>query len=214
MIALTSAATSFLLACAVGFSPVTKSHFSVSPITEAGLINVESSWQVYAIADVDAHRSYSPTNYFEAVAIVQRLVKEGHDVSAGLAQINRAANWQRFGLNEYNVFEPCLNVSVGAAILQENYDGALRYYRSGDDALKAALSAYNSGRYTAAMGYADDVIAQARAVRFLDAPVYSLPPLRRSPPANLTDKEARDRVLSWTTPQHALPILTTGAAAP
>jgi type IV secretion system protein VirB1 len=212
MMLLTAAATAFLLAC----SP------AVATQTMAGLIQRESSWSEYAIGDNTARRSYFPTNYYEAVSIVVRLRAEGHSLDVGLAQINSEANWASYGLTPYNVFDPCRNVSVGASILSNNYRDALRIYAPGDDALAHALSAYNSGQFTASMGYAAGVMDNARSVRFLSDPhaTYAPPPTARVkqtvPAGNIRSlpihtvaaaAEARRSVLQWATPS-ALPVRT------
>ena len=208
---LTAAATAFLVAC----SPV------VATQTMAGLIERESGWQEYAIGDNTARRSYFPTNYYEAVSIVVRLRAQGHSLDVGLAQINSEANWASYGLTPYNVFDPCRNVRVGAQILSNNYRDALRYYAPGDEALSHALSAYNSGQFTASMGYAAGVMDNARSVRFLSGPkaTYAPPPtarVRQTVPERdvrslrvraIAAAQARQSVLQWATPS-ALPVRT------
>lgn len=211
MMFLTAAATSFLLACSPG----------VATQTMAGLIQRESGWQEYAIGDNTARRSYFPANYYEAVSIVVRLRAQGHSLDVGLAQINSDANWAAYGLTPYNVFDPCRNVSVGAQILSNNYREALRYYAPGDDALSHALSEYNSGQFTASMGYAAGVMDNARSVRFLSDPhaTYAPPPaarikqvvpagnVRSLPVHTIAAAQARRSVLQWATPS-ALPVRT------
>jgi type IV secretion system protein VirB1 len=225
MMMLTAAATAFLIACSPG----------VASQTMAGLIDHESGWQQYAIGDNTTHRSYYPTTYFAAVSIVQQLQKEKHDLDVGLAQINSSANWAAYGLNAYNVFEPCRNVAVGADILGNNYRDALHYYAAGDDALVHALSAYNSGRFTAAMGYAESVIANARGVRFLADPharftapaasrvTVSRIPERSTSPTRTTlvaraqppaPVRASGEVLQWALPAKSLPVRTARTTEP
>jgi type IV secretion system protein VirB1 len=132
----------------------------------AGLIEHESGWHQYAIGDNTTRSSYFPTTYFDAVALAHKLRGEGHNLDAGLSQIN-TSNWARFGLDEYSVFDPCRNVRTGSQILAENYHDALGLYPSGDLALSHALSEYNSGTFSASMDYAALVIGNARDVRYL-----------------------------------------------
>jgi type IV secretion system protein VirB1 len=173
---LTAAATAFLLSCAP----------SVSPETMAGLIERESGWQQYAIGDNTAARqhlkptSYFPTSYWDAVQIAQRLHTQGHDIDAGISQINDS-NWKSYGLDEYSVFDPCRNVRVGSIILSRAYSGAHAHFPDPQQALEHALSAYNSGGYYASLGYADAVLTNARNVRFLQmtpvsTAIANLPP--------------------------------------
>jgi type IV secretion system protein VirB1 len=165
---LTAAASAFLASCA----PV------VGVATMAGLIQHESGWHEYAIGDNTTRRSYFPQTYMDAVTLTRSLRAQGHNLDAGLAQIN-SANWPTYHLDEYTVFEPCTNVRTGSSILAGDYRGALGIYSDGDVALEHALSAYNSGHYSAAMDYASLVMANARGVRFLlDRPSDAFAPTR------------------------------------
>jgi len=138
---------------------------NVGLATMGGLVQYESGWQVYAIGDNSERRSYLPSSYRAAVAKADVLVKRGHSIDAGLAQIN-SANWNAYGLTSGTVFSPCLNLHAGSLILLQAYEDALRTFPPGDEALAHALSAYNSGGYYAAMGYAGNVIAAARRITF------------------------------------------------
>jgi type IV secretion system protein VirB1 len=201
---------------------------SVGHQTMAGLIEHESGWYPYAIGDNTAKRSYAPKSYQDAVRLAITLRQQGHDIDAGLAQINDT-NWATYHLDEFSVFDDCRNVAAGSTILARAYGGALYHFPAGDDALRHALSAYNSGKYYASLGYANGVIDNALSVRFqyvthppspapVAAPqliarniflpagtVHRLPVRRSGAPAPLP---ATSTVVSWAIPSHAksLPV--------
>lgn len=181
---LTAAAAAFLLSCArlVGVQ------------TMAGLIEHESGWHEFAIGDNTTRQTYFPKTYLEATELALKLRGQGHDLDAGLAQIN-TSNWARYGLDEYSVFDPCTNVRAGASILRENYRTATGIYPPGDIALAHALSAYNSGQLSARLDYASDVIANARRVRYLAAA-----PARRPTPLRARSRPSTPTILSWALP--------------
>lgn len=61
-------------------------------------------------------------------------------------QIN-SQNLKGLGLTVEQVLEPCHNLAAGSRILSRGYAGAVKRYGHGQDALRAALSAYNTGNY-------------------------------------------------------------------
>jgi len=150
---LTAAALAFLSTCAP----------NVDHATMAGIVEHESGWHTYAIADYSTHpaTSYYPTDLGSAVLTVRLLHERGHHVAAGLAQINEI-NWSSTGLNEQTVFLPCANVRASDAILSSDYSRALKFAQSGDAALKLALSWYAGDKTTS---YADTVFTLARSVQ-------------------------------------------------
>jgi type IV secretion system protein VirB1 len=180
---LTVAAAAFLLSCAP----------NVSAETMAGLVEHESGWHQYAIGDNTARRSYFPTTYWDAVELARSLRSEGHNVDAGLAQINDS-NWRGYGLDEYTVFDPCRNVRVGGTILGRAYASAVHSFSSPQDALVHALSAYNSGGFYASLGYANAVIEDARNVRFLQTTPISTPVANLPPPVAVAGLAVRHAV--------------------
>lgn len=146
---------------------------NVHPETMRAVLSTESRGNVLAVADAgpvalpwsqrkSMVRSHYPATTGEAVALVQDLLARGHTVSLGLAQINDR-NLARLGLTVQDVFEPCVNVAAGASILSAFYASAVKEYGSGPRALRAALSAYNSGSFVRGEqdGYVDLVFQQA-----------------------------------------------------
>ncbi|MGS0741098.1 lytic transglycosylase domain-containing protein [Glaciimonas sp. GG7] len=145
---------------------------AVHPETMRAVLSAESGGNVLAIADAGPlklpwkqrkHlvRSIYPADKIEAVAVVKKLLENGHTVSIGLAQINDR-NLPRLGVSIEDMFEPCKNVKAGALVLTEFYQSALSRFDTSQQALRAALSSYNSGDFFRGEndGYVDRVTDQ------------------------------------------------------
>ena len=146
----------------------------VAPSTMAAIVRVESGGKPYAInVNGDRKLTRQPRSAEEATAWADWLVARGYSVDMGLAQIN-SGNLNRLGLTPQQLFDPCTNLRAGAKILTENYLGATRQYGGGQDALRAALSAYNTGNYRA--GLANGYVAKVTAA----ASPYKSPPLQQA----------------------------------
>lgn len=105
------------------------------------VVNVESSFNPYAIGVVGGRLTRQPRNLPEAVATVRMLEARGFNFSVGLAQINRH-NFKRYGLDSYErAFQACPNLQAGSRILAECYG------RSGGNWGKS-FSCYYSGNFT------------------------------------------------------------------
>lgn len=104
------------------------------------LVDVESSYNPYAIGVVGGQLVRQPQTLDEALATVQMLESKGYNFSVGVAQVNRA-NLAKYGLDTYaKAFDPCLNLSAGSRILGECFMNA------GGDWGKA-FSCYYSGNF-------------------------------------------------------------------
>ena len=94
--------------------------------TMIGIVKTESNFNPYAIAEITKGSrsgrviSHIPRSKEEAKAIISRLEREGKNYSVGLGQINRV-NFNRFGVNAYDLLEYCNNLRVSQKILQECY---------------------------------------------------------------------------------------------
>ncbi len=149
-----SALASLALACAP----------HIHPVTLDALIRHESGARQYAIG-VNSKRQASiqqPGTLEEAQRTAQDLIAQGVDFDAGLGQIN-VRNWHWLGLDSTTVFDPCKNLTATQTVLSTCYAKALRHYRHPQQALRAALSCYNTGNLTRgfANGYVGKVLAQA-----------------------------------------------------
>jgi type IV secretion system protein VirB1 len=126
----------------------------------SAIVVYESSARPNAIGDNTARRSYDPPTREDAIALAAELLRRGHDIDVGYAQIN-SRNFAPYGLNVGNAFDPCTNVATGARILRAAYEGSARRYGPGQLALAHALSAYNSGSYWSGLAYARAVFTTA-----------------------------------------------------
>jgi type IV secretion system protein VirB1 len=146
---------------------------TVHPETMSAVISAESRGNQFAIADAgpvalpwsqrkSMVRSFYPGSADAAVAKATELIRAGHTVSLGLAQINDR-NLARYGVTVRDVFDPCTNVWVGGRILTDFYVRAVKKFGNGPEALHASLSAYNSGDWFrgAKDGYVSLVYRQA-----------------------------------------------------
>ncbi|MHB8140134.1 MAG: lytic transglycosylase domain-containing protein [Vulcanimicrobiaceae bacterium] len=127
----------------------------VAPTTMLALVTVESNGWPWSINDDTARRSYAPETYAAAVRLAQQLIREGHTIDVGLAQVD-SGNFGTYHLTIAAAFDPCTNVSVGGMILQRAYRAAVQHFGPGQTALYHAFEIYNSGR-----AFGDDRYARA-----------------------------------------------------
>jgi len=120
----------------------------VAPSTMAAIIKVESAGNPWAIGDNTARGRVTPTprNAHEAATKALELLRLGHSLDLGLAQIN-SNNLKAYGVSVKDVFEPCTNIKVGSKILSNFYAKSVEKYGPGDVSLFHALSAYNTGSF-------------------------------------------------------------------
>lgn len=119
--------------------------YNTHPDTVRAIIQVESAGNPYAIGvNFGGSNNKRPTNASEAGQIARKLIAKGKNIDMGLMQIN-SSSMRRFGLSPEAMFDPCTNIRVGTKILSINYSQAVEIYGPGENALRAALSAYNTG---------------------------------------------------------------------
>ena len=119
--------------------------YNTHPDTVKAIIQVESAGNPYAIGvNYGGSNKRKPNNISEASRLARGLLAEGKNIDMGLMQIN-SVNMVRFGLSPETIFDPCTNIRVGTKILSANYAQAVDIYGPGETALRAALSAYNTG---------------------------------------------------------------------
>ena len=130
----------------------------VSPVTVKRIIEVESGCNEAALHVNDSLAVVKPKSRQQAAEIATKLIGRGENVDLGLMQIN-SSNLRRYGLSVKDAFEPCRNIRVGSQILKEHYRRAKQIMGPGHSALKAALSAYNTGNFYAGAtnGYLDRI---------------------------------------------------------
>ncbi|MBN8648653.1 MAG: lytic transglycosylase domain-containing protein [Caulobacterales bacterium] len=128
------------------------------PETVKAIIRVESNGNPFAIgvnqAGVHLRRANTAA---DASQIAAEAIGRGINIDMGLMQIN-SANMRRLGLTTNDLFNPCTNIRVGTQILSINYSNAVQIHGQTETALKAALSAYNTGNMT--RGFSNGYVAR------------------------------------------------------
>ncbi|CAA9890777.1 conserved exported hypothetical protein [Candidatus Methylobacter favarea] len=136
---------------------------TVAPQTMAAIVQTESSFNPWAInINAKTKLARQPVSKAEAISTARNLLEQGYNIDLGLGQIN-SKNLTATGLTVESAFDPCLNLSASASILQSNYEAAFQREKSEQTALHAALSAYNTGSFTKGVknGYVGKVLKNA-----------------------------------------------------
>lgn len=142
---------------------------TVAPQTMAAVVQVESSFNPFAIGIVGGRLQRQPETKEEAIATAESLEAEDWNFSIGIAQINRY-NLPKYDLTYEQAFDPCENMRVGSKILEDCYTRALaRVEGDEQQALQSAFSCYYSGNFTRGFqpdregdpSYVEKVLAQA-----------------------------------------------------
>jgi len=142
---------------------------TVAPQTMAAVIQVESTFNPYAIGVVGGRLQRQPKTHAEAVATAKALEADGWNFSVGAAQVNRY-NLPKYSLSYEEAFEPCASLRAGSKILEDCYTRALpRVNSEPQRALQLAFSCYYSGNFTRGFrpdkagepSYVQKVLAQA-----------------------------------------------------
>ncbi|WP_156516886.1 lytic transglycosylase domain-containing protein [Delftia sp. GW456-R20] len=125
---------------------------TVATTTMRAIVKTESGFRPNAIGylirkgESEYTLSRQPKNQFEAIQWATWLYANGYKFDAGAAQVN-SSNFARVGLTPSTAFDPCKNISAGAAILTSEYARASVKFGPGQNALRAAISSYNSGSF-------------------------------------------------------------------
>ena len=169
----------------------------VAPATLEAVIRVESGGNPLAV-NVNGLPVQPPPAADAAGAARTALsyIQRGFSVDIGLMQVN-SRNLAALGMTVERVFDPCANIQAGAAILTARYADAARRQGEGQAALRAALSAYNTGDFVRGFGNGyvaryyghGGVPALAGGVREAAAPA-------RTPPAPLNPHTAGTSVFA------------------
>jgi type IV secretion system protein VirB1 len=146
-----------LLACAI----------NVSPVTLKAIVDVESGGNPLAL-NVNRLRGPQPqpASIAEALRDTETYMALGYSVDIGLMQVN-SRNLGALGFTIQQVLDPCTNIEGGARILTANYAQAVLAFGEGQDALRAALSAYNTGGFY--RGFTNGYVARYYGARSIPA---------------------------------------------
>jgi type IV secretion system protein VirB1 len=147
----------------------------VAPDTMLAVARHESGLQPWSVHDNNTGKTIVGASEYEAIATAQQLIAAGHSVDMGLMQVN-SANLPGLGVSVRAVFKPCANMAAGAAVLTAAYRAASANTKSIDEALRIALSLYNTG--TPSAGFGNGYVGQVED----KASTYVVPPLTRVGP--------------------------------
>lgn len=145
----------------------------VARATLKALVKHESGMSPFAIGINKGFRLVrQPASKEEAIATAKFLLLNGYNFDAGWTQIN-VANIKRWNLSLDDVFDACKNIRIAADLYADNYYRALSIYKNPDTATLAALSAHNTGNFTAGFrnGYVNSVAALAIKYQNDDIPI-------------------------------------------
>jgi type IV secretion system protein VirB1 len=120
----------------------------VAAETVQAIVKVESQGDPIALASNrpgGAIRLH-PKDLDDAIRLARREIAAGSSVDMGLMQVN-SRNLAKLALTIEQIWEPCTNLRAGAVILTGAYFGAMKEFGEGQAALRAALSAYNTGNF-------------------------------------------------------------------
>jgi type IV secretion system protein VirB1 len=147
-----------LLACAL----------NVAPTTLEAIIRAEGGGNPLAL-HVNKFAGPQPhaTTVQEAASITRRFVAAGFTVDLGHMQIN-TSNLAPLGYTIEDAFDSCANIKGGGAILTADYVAAAERFGEGPRALKAAISAYNTGDFD--RGFANGYVARVTGIPAIPLP--------------------------------------------
>jgi type IV secretion system protein VirB1 len=166
----------------------------IAPQTLLALARVESGLDPLAIGVNGAGgRALRPADRNAATAQATALIGAGRNIDLGLAQIN-SRNLGKLGLSVAEAFDPCLNLSASARVLQTSYRLAAPLAGAEQARLRMALSFYNTGGATRGLanGFVAKVVAAA-GQRPSDATQPSAPRTDDEAPPPTWDVFARAR---------------------
>lgn len=120
---------------------------TVEPSTLSAIIRVESGDRPLAInVNGVENQPRQAATAAEATSVAQSWITRGYSVDLGWMQVN-SRNLASLKFTVAQMFDPCTNIMAGASILTADYLSAMGSRPNPQDALRAALSAYNTGDF-------------------------------------------------------------------
>lgn len=152
---------------------------TIAPETLHVIVKQESGFNPFAIGVNGGQLERQPTNAAEAIATAKALLADGFQIDLGYGQIS-TKNRERLGITLEQAFDGCTNLKHAAMILQDNYKRALALNPDPQEALRAALSMYNTGSATAGLknGYVGKLLAHAEQAQKQGVQVPAIQPIR------------------------------------
>lgn len=130
---------------------------TVAPTTVQQIIDVESKGNPLALNVNGTTLSRQPRDAADAAALARQYIAAGYTVDMGLMQVN-SANLPKLGYSVEDMFDTCKNLRAGSTVLTNFYTLARARYPDEQSALRAALSAYNTGSFT--RGFSNGYVAR------------------------------------------------------
>lgn len=135
---------------------------NIAPQTMLSIIKTESNNNPFVINDNTTKTTYFPKSKKEAVSVGYVLIKQKHSLDFGLTQVN-IFNARKYHSTLNSLFDPCINIKLGAKILTDNF---LRENAKSNDeqiALLKSFSRYNTGNPHSGFsnGYVEKVLKNA-----------------------------------------------------
>lgn len=152
---------------------------AVAPTTLLAIARVESGLDPLAIG-VNGPRAprVAVRSLEEAIRTAERLIASGRNIDVGLAQLN-TRNLPWLGLTLADAFDPCRNLAGSARVLSDGYRRAAPVPGHEQQALRTALSFYNTG--DPQRGFRNGYVAKVTAAAVSVSPASILAPA--TPPA-------------------------------
>lgn len=148
------------------------SNQNAHPNTMKAIIKTESGGNPFAL-NLNGKRNgkriklaKQPKNMEQAKAWATYLEQNNYNFDVGVAQVN-IRNIHKYGYTAAEALDLCVNVKMASMILKKNYHQALYKSSNQQDAVKMAISAYNTGNYRNGFfnGYVSKVLTNSKKVQ-------------------------------------------------
>jgi type IV secretion system protein VirB1 len=175
----------------------------VAPDTLLAVARHESGLAEWSLHDNTGNTSLTYASLEEAASAGSARIAAGHSVDFGLMQVN-SLNFSWLGLDPRTALDPCRNVAAGGEVLKRAYVQAVAKVGETPEALRVALSFYNTG--DPASGFTGGYVRGVEGA----APRYRVPPLTQlSAPPPPSNASARKPAASVTPASAGSPFGTT-----
>lgn len=148
------------------------SNQNAHPNTMKAIIKTESGGNPFAL-NLNGKKNgkriklaKQPKNIEQAKAWATFLEQNNYNFDVGVAQVN-IRNIHKYGYTAAEALDLCVNLKMASFILKKNYHQALYKSTNQQDAVKMAISAYNTGNYRNGFynGYVSKVLTNSKKVQ-------------------------------------------------
>jgi hypothetical protein len=183
----------------------------------AAIVEHESTWHPTAIGDnsVHPHASYYPATFKQAVELANLLIGQHHNIDLGLAGIN-SSNLAGYHVTVAQALAPCVNLAIGADILNNGYFGRRRPIKESNVASPAChltVRREADGSITCRSGGAVDVYGPGDTALSAALEAYNSNSYTGAPTYALDIIQTAQQV-QVTLPMPDISLSQTGGAAP